>query len=107
MAWDVGEDGIYPFFDPETQTSVMGHREDFRVEVWPMIFNDRVGVTHRSGYPHSLVAGFCYDKGGAAVVAAIVWLHNWDTMLVPPGFKKVAFNSLDDYRETPTQGELQ
>lgn len=92
MAW--GIEGL----DPSTLTTVLGYRGDLRVEVAPMIYNDRLMVTHRTGYPLSAVAGFCYDKGPAAALAGLHWLEHWDEMEVPEGFKKEAFNDLAHYR---------
>lgn len=62
------------------------------VSVTPMIFNDRVLLTHKErDYPYGCTAGWCYDKGGAAVLAALAW--NVDTEDEPAGFKKCAFDS--------------
>lgn len=61
--------------------------ETHLVEVVPMIFNDRVVLTSKNfldGYDH----GWCFDKGGAAFAAAVVWDPN--TEAEPIGFKKRA-----------------
>lgn len=80
----------YPYFDEETLTKVVGHYGDWMVSVSPMIFNDRVVLTHRSGYPLFVAAGFCYDKGGAATLAAYMW--NPEETARPLGYKKVAYD---------------
>lgn len=57
------------------------------VEVVPMIFNDRVVLTPKAfldGYDH----GWCFDKGGAAFAAAVVW--DPATEAEPAGYKKRA-----------------
>jgi hypothetical protein len=68
---------------------------DWLVSVSPMIFNDRVLLTDRQEYETSrypcYLAGWCYDKGGAAVIAALAW--DPDTEHRPVGFKKEAFDS--------------
>lgn len=88
-----------PWFDPDTKSLVVGYSPDqeFRVEVWPMLFNDRICVTHRDSWPHTVVAGFCYDKGHFAPRAAAHWLDHWDELDEPEGHKKVAFNILHEY----------
>lgn len=97
MGFDA-EDRSYPYFDPEIASVVIGHagtEGEFMVSVSPMLFNDRVLVTHRSQYPLTVAAGFCYPReGGAASVAAALWVEHWDEMDVPPGFVKEAFNCL-------------
>lgn len=95
MAWERTTEEGWPWFDQESQTLVIGHPEpDFRIDVAPMIFNDRIVVSFKEDYPHFTVAGFCYDKGLPAVLAAIAWLNGWGEMDVPVGFKKEAFNEL-------------
>lgn len=96
MPWDL-EGAEYPWPDPQTHTMVYGHCGDFRVEVVPMIFNDRILITHRSEYPDFVIAGFCYAKGGAAGLAAAHWVENWEEMETPVGFKKIAVNDLPLY----------
>lgn len=59
------------------------------VSVTPMIFNDRVLLTHVDEYPATVSGGWCYDKGGAAMLAALV--YNPETEPRPSGYKKEAF----------------
>jgi hypothetical protein len=80
-----------PYFDEALQSLVVQENDDWIVSVTPMIVNDRVYLTHRSEYPYSATAGFCYDKGGAAVLAAAVW--DFENEPAPPGHKKVAFDA--------------
>jgi hypothetical protein len=80
-----------PYFDVQIGSLVIKESADWIVSVTPMIFNDRVLLTLRSEYPFSAVAGWCYDKGGAAVLAAQAW--DPDTQPTPAGFKKEAFNA--------------
>ena len=61
------------------------------VLICPMIFNDRIVI--QTGidspcYDH----GWCYDKGGAAVIAALVW--DPLTEAEPPGYKKRATSGI-------------
>lgn len=64
--------------------------ENWVVAVMPMAFNDRVILcrhwewTEVRGY----VAGWCYDKGGAAALAAMAW--DPETERTPVGWKKQA-----------------
>jgi hypothetical protein len=90
MAFDA--DGrTYPYFDLEIMSTVIRHDGDWMVSVTAMIFNDRVMLTHRSEYPNMATAGFCYDKGGAAALAATVW--NPEEGAAPVGYKKCAFDA--------------
>lgn len=82
-------------FDEKLQSLVVRKTDEWIVSVTPMIFNDRVLLTSQhqyqdSEYP-SPVGGWCYDKGGSAVLAALAW--NPDTEDRPVGFKKEAVNS--------------
>ena len=61
------------------------------VAVTPMIFNDRVILMDRDDWDTSIVAGWCYDKGPAAVVAALAW--DPETQQEPAGHKKVAYDA--------------
>lgn len=82
-------DREYPYFDGNTASTVVGHYGDWMVSVAPMLFNDRVLLTHRNGYPIFVSAGYCYDKGGSAALAALAWNPLQDDR--PVGYKKVAF----------------
>lgn len=62
--------------------------ENWVVAVVPMIFNDRIILCRLQDWSTEWVAGFCYDKGGAAALAALVW--NPETEQYPVGFKKLA-----------------
>ena len=64
------------------------------VSVTPMIFNDRVVLTHRRDYPLFVTAGFCYDKGGAAMLAALMW--NPEETERPLGYKKIAYDAREE-----------
>jgi hypothetical protein len=74
--------------DETTQTVIVKETAEWIVSVAPMIFNDRVLLTHQSEYPDFWTAGWCYDKGGAAFLAAIAW--DPDAEPAPVGFKKLA-----------------
>lgn len=66
--------------------------DDWIVHVIPMIFNDRVTFSYRSDYSSSCyTAGWCFDKGGAAALAAALW--DPDTQHEPVGYKKVALDA--------------
>lgn len=77
-----------PKWDSRLQSWVVKRAGPWIVSVTPMIYNDRVLLTHVDQYPHYWTAGYCYDKGGAALLAAIAW----DPLVEdrPAGFKKVA-----------------
>lgn len=76
------------YFDPAIGSLVIKENDLWIVSVTPMIFNDRVLLTYRREYPTAYVSGWCYDKGGGAVLAAIAW--DPDTEFRPVGFKKEA-----------------
>ena len=65
--------------------------EHWVVCVTPMIYNDRVLLCSVRDWDTSIVAGFCYDKGAVAAVAALIW--DPETQHEPLGHKKVAFDS--------------
>jgi hypothetical protein len=75
-------------YDEKMASWVIKETDDWVVSVTPMIFNDRLLFTTRADYPMSWTAGWCYDKGGAAHLAALAW--DPDTQRDPVGFKKVA-----------------
>jgi hypothetical protein len=75
-------------WDPAISAWIMAVTENWIVSVTPMMFNDRVCVTAHDEYPRTYTAGWCYDKGGAAALAAGVW--DPETQPEPVGFKKRA-----------------
>jgi len=75
-------------WDDAMASWVVKESPEWIVSVTPMLYNDRLLFTTRQEYPHSWTAGWCYDKGGAAMLAAIAW--DPDTERDPVGFKKVA-----------------
>lgn len=75
-------------WDEQMQSMVIRETEHWIVSVTPMIFNDRIVLTSRDEYPWSYTAGFCFDKGGSAVLAALVWDPEVDKY--PQGYKKIA-----------------
>lgn len=77
-----------PRWDDAMQSLIVKESDEWIVSVTPMIFNDRVLFSLRSDYPLGWTAGWCYDKGGAAVLAAAAW--DPDTQHEPVGHKKVA-----------------
>lgn len=95
MPWKTPDERA-PFVDLETGgTIVVGYpADDIRLDISPMIYNDRIVVTKKEDYPKTVIAGFCFDKGGAAIVAATWWLDHWDELDEPLGHKKVAFNAM-------------
>lgn len=56
-----------------------------------MIYNDRVVLMKPDEMRRGYTAGFCYDKGGAALMAALVWDPEIDER--PAGWKKIACDS--------------
>lgn len=88
--WEAG-DREYPYWDERIESLVYAHHGPWLVSVTPMMFNDRVLLTSRTGYPRQWTAGFCYDKGPAAGLAAMAW--NPETQPRPVGYKKVAADS--------------
>lgn len=83
--------------DEGWNAEIMGHvvkvTPRWVVAVVPMIYNDRVVLCRRerdewrTGY----VAGWCYDKGGAAGLAALAWDPERDAE--PAGYRKKAVDS--------------
>lgn len=83
---------LHPYFDEKIGSLVVKENDDWIVSVTPMIVNDRIYLTNRHhDYPIGATAGFCYDKGGSAMLAAMVW--DFENDREPPGHKKVAFDS--------------
>lgn len=77
-----------PGWSEEIQAIVVKVTENWVIAVVPMIYNDRVTLSAHDGWEHGYTAGFCYDKGGAALLAAAVW--DPETERNPAGFKKIA-----------------
>lgn len=68
-------------------TLTIGTWGGYLVQIMPMLFNDRLILTPQTatwGYDH----GWCYPKGGAAFLAALVW--DPATEAEPAGYKKRA-----------------
>jgi hypothetical protein len=55
------------------------------VQIMAMIFNDRVVLAPMQD-PHSLHYGWCFPKGGAAILAVMAW--NPDDEAEPVGYIK-------------------
>lgn len=83
-----GHDPLLGVWDAQLKSYIVRRTEEWVVSVTPMIFNDRIVLTHVSEYPYAWTAGWCYDKGGAAFLAAHV--YDPDTMQEPVGYKKLA-----------------
>lgn len=85
-----GERSITFLDQPTTDgwgTLTIGEWGGYRIQIMPMLFNDRLIMTPRDStatYHH----GWCYDKGGAAYLAALVW--DPQTQGEPVGYKKRA-----------------
>lgn len=62
--------------------------DDWFVMVMPMLFNDRVVIGTQDERIFGYSAGWCYDKGGAALLAAAAW--DPVTQDEPAGYKKAA-----------------
>lgn len=50
----------------------VGETETAFIEVVPMLFNDRIIIVPKSA-PHTYDRFWCYQKGGAAILAALAW----------------------------------
>lgn len=79
---------VEPEWDEKMLSWVVQRTEHWIVSVTPMLFNDRILLTHVAEYPHLWVAGWCYDKGGAAFLAAAVF--DPEKGESPVGYKKIA-----------------
>lgn len=90
--WAAGERD-YPYFDEQIESMVYGHYGSWMVSVTPQMFNDRILLTSRETYPRGWTAGFCYDKGPAAGLAAALWDPTVEPY--PMGFKRIAADSRD------------
>lgn len=77
-------------FSPEIGGTVVKVTEHWLVVVTPMIFNDRVVLAPHDWYG-GFTAGWCYDKGPGAMLAALVW--DPETEPRPAGFKKEAYDA--------------
>lgn len=72
----------------ELRGRVIKITEHWIVMVLPMIYNDRVVISNHEEWHRGWTAGWCYDKGGAAALAAE--LFDPETQREPVGFKKLA-----------------
>jgi hypothetical protein len=82
-------DARNPMWDKALGGVVVKETDKWLVSVTPMIFNDRVLFHWREHLPHH-DAGWCYDKGGAAILAALAWDPEVDDK--PVGYKKEAWD---------------
>jgi hypothetical protein len=64
---------------------------DSKICAFNVRVTDRWVVSSQEDYPHTWTAGWCYDKGGSALHAALLW--DPDTEDAPAGFKKLAADS--------------
>lgn len=91
--------GFYP--QPTSDdfgTMTLGEWQGYLVQIMAMTFNDRLILTPANatgGYDH----GWCYQKGAAALLAALAW--NPETQGEPLGFKKKATAGLRQPGEKP------
>lgn len=84
MAPDLGWNATF-------QGEVVKVTEHWIVAVVPMIFNDRIVLCDVDDWEIEYVAGFCYDKGPAAPLAAMAW--DPEVEQYPVGYKKIACDS--------------
>lgn len=75
-------------WDEAVKAWLMKKTDEWYVHVRPMIFNDRIVLTRADEYPRTCTAGYCYDRGVAAFLAAMSW--NPETEKRPKGYKKIA-----------------
>lgn len=75
-------------FDGDVGGVIVNVTEHWVVAVVPMIFNDRITLSTREEWRIGWTAGYCYDKGGAAALAALAW--DPETEEHPVGWKKIA-----------------
>lgn len=95
-----------PYWDAVIGGLIVRKDGPWIVAVSPMLFNDRILLTHERDYPHFVTAGYCYDKGGAAPLAAMQW--NPLEQERPVGYKKIAIEDLlrleivnEEWRSSP------
>ena len=75
-------------FNPDIGGAVVKITEHWVVAVVPMIYNDRITLSRHHEWRTGWSAGFCYDKGVAAALAAMAW--DPETEQYPLGYKKIA-----------------
>jgi hypothetical protein len=78
-------------WNDDIQTSIVKITDEWIIGVTPMIYNNRVVLMNKSEWRTGYTAGFCYDKGAAAALAALAWDPEED--FYPAGFKKIACDS--------------
>lgn len=76
------------YWDHTFQGWLIKETDEWFVMVVPMIFNDRIVFGPQSGRHVGYDYGWCYDKGVAAIMAAMVW--DPDVSGEPVGYKKAA-----------------
>lgn len=85
--------GEFATWDRDLRLWVVKETEHWRVLMIPMLFNFRVVISDNrwpvieAGY----TAGWCYDKGPAAFLAAMAW--DPETEVRPVGWKKEAMDA--------------
>src|SRR5690349_781846 len=86
-----------PFWCDEVSCWMVKWNEHWVVMILPMLYNDRVVIGFRDDrmFTRGYEAGWCYDKGPAAMLAAMAWEP--DTKHTPVGFKKEAFPRNKDW----------
>lgn len=75
-------------WDDRVQAWEISRTERWVVHVSPMLFNNRVYLSTPEQVPYFWTAGWCYDKGATAFLAAMAFDPEVD--MDPPGFKKLA-----------------
>lgn len=85
-----GIDDLVGHWNPGAGSFRIKEGDDWVISIMPMIFNDRVIFSYKDEYPN-YSAGWCYDKGGAAALAAAAW--DPDTQRKPVGYKKEAVDA--------------
>jgi hypothetical protein len=78
-------------------TATIGEWGGYYIQIMPMIFNDRIVMTPAS-CPYVYDHGWCFTKGGAAILAALIW--NPQTEAEPLGYKKRATAGMREPGET-------
>jgi hypothetical protein len=86
-----------PFTTDDYGVLTLGRWGGWLVQICPMLFNDRIVLTPEH-FQAVVDHGWCFDKGGAAFLAALIW--DPSTQAEPSGYKKRATHRAREVGET-------
>jgi hypothetical protein len=86
--WLGGIEAVWPARLHDNLALTIGRWGGWLVQVMPVLYNDRLVLTPQAAPDTAFDHGWCYPKGGAAVLAAAIWRP--DRQGAPAGYLKQA-----------------